>query len=126
MIEHVLKLNLDIKPVRQQLCTMFEERKQAAKAEVQKLLDAGVIHEVQFSEWLANIVMVPKKNDKWRMCINFTNMNKACPKDDYPLVDVAVGSELTSMLDCFSGYHQNRMKRSDEEKTNFTTPFGTY
>jgi hypothetical protein len=71
-----------------------------------------VIREVQFSEWLANFVMVPKKNGKMRMCIDFTNLNKACLKDDYPLpridtlVDAAVGLEMMSMLDCFSGYHQ--------------------
>ena len=93
---------------------MSEERKKAAQGEVQKLLDAGVIREVQYPEWLANVVMVPKKNEKWRMCIdftnlnNFTNLNKACPKDEYPLpridtlVDAAGGSEMLSMLDCFS------------------------
>ena len=63
---------------------MSDEWKKVAQTEVQKLLKAGVIHEVQFSEWLANVVMVPKKNGKWRMCIDFTNLNKACLKDDYP------------------------------------------
>ena len=96
------------------------------------MLDAGVIREVQYPEWLANVVMVPKKNGKWRMCIDFTNLNKACPKDEYPLpridtlVDAAAGSEMLSMLDCFSGYHQIFMNKGDEEKTSFTTPFGTY
>jgi hypothetical protein len=111
---------------------MSEERYKAAQGEVQKLLDAGVIREVQYPEWLANVVMVPKKNGKWRMCIDFTNLNKACPKDEYPLpridtlVDVAAGSKMLSMLDCFSGYHQIFMNKADEEKTSFTTPFGTY
>ena len=76
--------------------------------------------------------MVPKKNGSWRMCIDFTTLNKFCPKDEFPLpridtlVDAAVGSEMLCMLDCFSGYHQIFMKKSDEEKTSFTTPFGTY
>ena len=111
---------------------MLEKRMGAAKDEVQKLLDAGVIREVQFLEWLANVVMVLKKNGKSRMCIDFTNLNKACPKDEYPLpridtlVDAAAGSEMLSMLDCFSGYHQIFMNKADEEKTSFTTPFGTY
>ena len=102
---------------------MSEERKKAAQGEVQKLLDAGVIREVQYPEWLANVVMVPKKNGKWRMCIDFTNLNKACPKDEYPLpridtlVDAVAGSEMLSMLDCFSGYHQIFMNKGDEEKT---------
>ena len=66
------------------------------------------------------------------MCIDFTDLNKACPKDDFPLpridkvVDDAFNSQLMSLLDCFSGYHQIWMKREDEEKTSFTTPFGTY
>jgi hypothetical protein len=76
--------------------------------------------------------MVSKKNGSWRMCINFTTLNKFCPKDEFPfpridtLVDAAAGSEMLSMLDCFSGYDQIFMKKSDEEKTSFTTPFGTY
>src|SRR6185437_3385722 len=108
---------------------MSEERQKAAQAEVQKLLDVGVIREVQYPEWLANVVMVPKKNGKWS---DFTNLNKACLKDKYPLphidtlVDAAAGSEMLSMLDCFSSYHQIFMKKSDEEKTSFTTPFSTY
>jgi len=111
---------------------MSEERRKAAQGEVQKLLDAGVVREVQYPEWLANVVMVPKKNGKWRMCIDFTNLNKACPKDEYPLpridtlVDATAGSEMLSMLDCFSGYHQIFMNKGGEEKTSFTTPFGTY
>ena len=63
---------------------MSDEWKKVAQTEVQKLLKVGVINEVQFLEWLANVVMVPKKNGKWRMCIDFTNLNKACLKDDYP------------------------------------------
>jgi hypothetical protein len=96
------------------------------------LLDAKVIREVQFTTWLANIVMVKKKNEKWRMCIDFTDLNKACPKDNFPLsridtlVDQAVGSEMLSFLDCFSGYYQIWMRKEDEEFTSFTTPFGTY
>ena len=79
---------------------MSEERHKAAHAEVQKLLDVGVIREVQYPEWLANVVMVPQKNGKWRMCIDFTILNKACPKDECPLphidtlVDAAACSEM--------------------------------
>ncbi|RLN30671.1 prpol [Panicum miliaceum] len=103
VMEHVLKVDSKHKPIKQRLRTMSEESNKAAQAEVQKLLDVGVIREVQFSEWLANVVMVKKKNGKWRICIDFTNLNKACPKDDYPLpridtlVDAAAGSEMMSM-----------------------------
>jgi hypothetical protein len=76
--------------------------------------------------------MVKKANGKWRMCIDFTDLNKACPKDEFPLpridslVDAAASSELMSLLDCYSGYHQIWMKKEDEPKTSFITPSGTY
>jgi ribonuclease HI len=75
---------------------------------------------------------VKKANGKWRMCIDFTDLNKACPKDEFPLpridslVDVAASSKLMSLLDCYSGYHQIWMKKEDEPKTGFITPSGTY
>jgi hypothetical protein len=76
---------------------MSDEKVTVAKAEVQRLLDAGFIREVDYPSWLANVVMVKKKNGKWRMCTDFTDLNKCCPKDDFPLttidkvVDSAVG-----------------------------------
>jgi hypothetical protein len=76
--------------------------------------------------------MVKKANGKWRMCIDFTDLNKACPKDEFPLpridslVDAAASSKLMSLLDCYSGYHQILMKKEDEPKTSFITPSGTY
>jgi ribonuclease HI len=76
--------------------------------------------------------MVQKKSGKWRMCIDFTSLNKACPKDNFPLpwidkiVDSTAGCEVMSLLDCFSGYHQICMKEEDKASTSFITPFGTY
>jgi hypothetical protein len=99
---------------------------------VKRLLSAGVIREVKYPEWLANTVMVKKANGKCRMCIDFTDLNKACPKDVFPLpridslVDAAACSELMSQLDCYSGYQQIWMKKEDEPKTSFITPSGTY
>jgi hypothetical protein len=76
--------------------------------------------------------MVKKANGKWRMCIDFIDLNKACPKDEFALpridslVDAAATLELMSLLDCYSGYHQIWMKKEDEPKTSFITPSGTY
>jgi hypothetical protein len=87
---------------------MSKDKAEGAKAEVKRLLSAGVIREVSYLEWLANTVMVKKSNGKWRMCINFIDLNKACSKDEFPLpridslVDATVTSELFSLLNCFS------------------------
>jgi hypothetical protein len=111
---------------------MSGDRVKSAEAEVQKLLDARIIREVQYLLWVANVVMEPKKNGNMRMCINFTELNKACPKDPYPLpridiiINQAAGCEMLSFLDSFSGYHQVWMRREDEAKTGFTTPFGIF
>jgi hypothetical protein len=76
--------------------------------------------------------MVKKKNGKWWMCTDFTNLNKYCPKDDFPLaridqnVNSAAASEMMALLDCFSRYHQIWLRLEDEKKTSFITPFGTY
>ena len=130
-MEHSLDIKPGVKPKKQKPRKMSDEKVAAVKAEVQRLLDAKVICEVKYPTWLANTVSVKKKNGKWRMFIDFTDLNKACPKDDFPLpridkiVDDAANSQLMSLLDCFSGYHQIWMRSEDEEKTSFITPFGT-
>ena len=95
--------------------------------EVRKLLEADFIREVYYPNWLANVVMVKKANEKWRMCINFTDLNRACPKDNYPLpridtlVDSTARHELLSFMDTFSGYNQIKMNEDDQERTSFVT-----
>jgi hypothetical protein len=131
-IKHSLNVDPSIRPRKQRLRKMSEDKAKGARNEVKKLLSAGVIREVTYLEWLANTVMVKKANGKWRMCIDFTDLNKACPKDEFPLpridslVDAAASSELMSLLDCYSGYPQIWMKKEDEPKTSFITPGGTY
>jgi hypothetical protein len=111
---------------------MSDEKVAAAKVDVQRLMDAVFIHQVHYPCWLTNVVMANKKNGNWRMCTDFTDLNKCCPKDDFPLlridkvVDSAAGSETIALLDCFSGYHQIWLRKEDEEKTTFITPFRTY
>jgi hypothetical protein len=127
-------VNVDpaIRPRRQKLRKMSEDKAEGARNEVKRLLSARVIREVTYPEWLDNTVMVKKANGKWRMCIDFTYLNKVCPKDEFPLpridslVDAAATLELMSLLDCYSGYHQIWMKKEDEPKTSFITPSGTY
>jgi hypothetical protein len=104
----------------------------AVEAEVQRLQDAKVIREVLDPVWLANTIRVKKKDGKWRMCVDFTDLNKACKKDNFPLervdkiVDDVANSEMLLLLDMFSGYYQIRVRREDEEKISFITPFGTF
>jgi hypothetical protein len=99
---------------------------------VQHLLDAGFIREVRYPQWLPNIVMVHKKNEEWQMCTNFTDLNKCYPNDDFPLaridqiVDFAASYDIMALLDYFSSYHHIWLRREDEEKTSFITPFVTY
>ena len=85
IVEHRLDIKPGIKPKKQKPQKMSDEKVATVKEEVQRLLDAKVIREVKCPTWLANTVPVKKKNGKWRMCINFTDLNKACPKDDFPL-----------------------------------------
>ena len=102
------------------------------REETQKLLSASHIREIQYPEWLANIVLVKKANGKWRMCVDFTYLNKACPKDSYPLpsIDALVESasccNVLSFLDAFSGYNQIKMHLRDESKTAFMTETSSY
>jgi len=90
------------------------------------LLSANHVREIQYPEWLANVVLVKKANRKWRMCVDFTDLNKACSKDSYPLVDSASGCRLLSFLDAFFGYNQIKMHPRDECKTVFMTELSCY
>ena len=109
-----------------------QERDKAIAEEVRKLLEAGFIREVYYPDWLANMIMVKKPNGKWRMCIDFTDLNRACTKDSYPLpwidtlVDSTARHELLSFMDAFSGYNQIKMKEEDQEKTSFVTSQGLF
>ncbi|XP_033134287.1 uncharacterized protein LOC117127747 [Brassica rapa] len=103
------------------------ERAKAVNDEVDKLRKIGSIREVQYPDWLANPVVVTKKNGKWRVCIDFTDLNKACSKDSFPLphidrlVEATAGHDLLLFMDAFSGYNQILMNHDDQEKTTFIT-----
>lgn len=129
---HELNVDPNIKPIRQKRRKLGPERSKAVVEEVERLLSAGSIAEVRYPEWLANPVVVKKKNGKWRMCVDFTDLNKACPKDSYPLpnidrlVESTAGNEMLTFMDAFSGYNQIMMHPDDREKTSFITDRGTY
>ena len=119
IIVHKLNVSPSFLPIQQKKRVFTPEQDQAIVEKVRKLQEASFIREVYYLDWLANIVMVKKVNGKWRMCVDFTDLNKACPKDSYPLprVDVLVDStvwhQLLSFMDAFSSYNQIRMHKAD-------------
>ncbi|KAG7541661.1 Retrotransposon gag domain [Arabidopsis thaliana x Arabidopsis arenosa] len=130
IICHKLNVDPSFKPVKQKRRKLGVERAKAVNDEVDKLLKIGSIREVQYPEWVANTVVVKKKNGKDRVCIDFTDLNKACPKDSFPLphidrlVESTAGNELLTFMDAFSGYNQIMMDPEDQEKTSFITDRG--
>ena len=132
VITHRLNVSPSFKPVKQKRRSFAPERQKAINEEVGKLLQAGAIREVEYPEWLANVVLVKNENGKWRLCIDFTDVNKACLEDSFPLpridliVDATAGHELLSFMDAFFGYNQISMDPNDQEKTSFITAQGTY
>ena len=132
VITHRLNVNPSFKLVKQKRRSFAPERQKAINEEVGKLLQANAIREVEYPEWLANVVLVKKANGKWRLCIDFTDINRACLKDSFPLpridliVDATSSHELLSFMDAFSGYNQISMDPSDQEMTSFVTGQGTY
>jgi hypothetical protein len=132
MIEHHLKIYPDARPVQQRPQKYSIERQNFICEEVKKLLNAGFIREVHHPWWLANPVVVPKANGKFSMCIDYTSLNKACPKDPFPLplfdhiVDSTSGCDLLYFLDAYSGFYQIPMSREDEKNAAFITVDGLF
>jgi hypothetical protein len=130
--EHSLDILPHSRAVQQWLRRFDEERHRAIRVEMRKLLEAGFIKEVFHPTWLSNPLLVKKKNGKWRMCVDYTSLNKACLKVPFPLpridqiVDSTAGCKLLCFLDAYSGYHQIKMKESDQLATSFITPFGMF
>ena len=100
--------------------------------EVRKLQEVDFIREVYYPDWLANVVMVKKANGKWRMCVDFADLNRACPKDSYPfpridtLVNLMARHQLLSFMDAFFGYNQIKMNEDNQERTSFVTSQGLF
>ena len=111
-IVHKLNIDPSFPPKKQKLRRAVKEHVEVVKSEVQRLKEARVIREIFFPEWLANTVVVKKKNGKWRVYVDFTDLNWACPKDPFlmpkinQLIDVTYENPRMSFLDAFQRYHQ--------------------
>ena len=96
------------------------------------ILEVGFIREIKYPKWLANVVVVPKKGQKWKVCVDYTDLNEACPKDSFSrpridqIVDASARHGMLSFLDAFSGYHQIPMHPSTVEKMAFITLQGLF
>ena len=132
IVQHYIPTNPTMKPVKQKLRRMKPEQTLKIKEEVEKQYNAGFLRVANYPEWLANVVPIPKKDEKVRMCVDFRDLNKVSPKDDFPLphIDVLLdnieGHALLSYIDGFSRYNQIKMALEDIEKTSFITPWRTY
>ena len=129
---HMLNISPSFPPIWQKNKVFAKELDKAIEEEVCKLQEAEFIREVYCPDWLVNVVMVKKANRKWRMCVDFTDLNKACPKDSYPLpwTDILVDSiarhQLLSFMDAFFCYNQIKLDEADQENTSFVTSQGLF
>ncbi|GFZ02402.1 hypothetical protein Acr_15g0010100 [Actinidia rufa] len=129
---HNLAVKCGVRPIKQAQRRFRPELIPKIEIEVNKLIEAGFIREVKYPTWISSIVPVKKKNGQIRICVDFRDLNNACPKDDFPLpitelmIDATTGHEALSFMDGSSGYNQIRMAPRDEELTAFRTPKGIY
>eukprot|EP01018_Ginkgo_biloba_P024701 Gb_11641 [translate_table: standard] len=132
LVVHHLIIRADAKPIKQKLRKMHPKVALLVKEELQKLLNAGFIRPIDYSEWISNIILVSKKSNDIRLCIDFRDINKACPKDDFPLPNIDMifdstsGHEMLSFMDEFFGYNQIKIAPEDQHKIALTTPWGTF
>ncbi|BFG24893.1 hypothetical protein CerSpe_111670 [Prunus speciosa] len=132
LVCHTLNVEAGMKPVVQPRRNFHPDVEVQIKAEIEKLIAAGFIKPIKHPTWLANIVPVKKKNGLIRICVDFRDLNKACPKDEFPLpnmdilIDSTSGQGLLSFMDGFSGYNQIKMSARDAEKIAFRTPYGNF
>jgi len=132
IVQHRLPLKPECHPIKQRLRRMKPEVSLKIKEEVEKQFNVGFLAVAQYPQWVANVVPVPKKDGKVRMCVDYRDLNRASPKDDFPLphidtlVDNTATSTLYSFMDGFSGYNQIKMAPEDIEKTTFITLWGTF
>ena len=131
IVMHRILVNSECPPVRQALRRMKSEIILKIKEEVEKKLKAGFLTVITYSDWVANIIPMPKKDGKV-MCVDYRDSNRASPKDNFPLphIDTLIDNIATNMffsfMDGFLSYNQIKMAKEDKAKTTFTTHRGTY
>ncbi|GJX33179.1 hypothetical protein Tco_0243034 [Tanacetum coccineum] len=124
-IGNALNVNPSLDPVCQKRRTFSPEKSGAVTKEVTEWIKAGIVRPVKYPTYISNPVLVKKCDGSWRMCIDFKNLNSACPKDYYPLpnidckVEAVMGFKYKCFLDAYKGYHQIQMAKEDEEKKQF-------
>ncbi|XP_015057590.1 uncharacterized protein LOC107003834 [Solanum pennellii] len=132
MVVHKLPIDPNFPPIKHKLRKLKTDMSIIIKEEITKQLEAKIIQVSQYPSWLANIVLVPKKDGKVRMCVDYRDLNKASPKYEFPLLNIHIlldscaKHEVASVVDCYAGNHQIIMDDEDAEKTSFITPWGTY
>jgi hypothetical protein len=132
VMERKLGIDPSFKLIKQKERRYTLEMCETIRQEVNKVLETRSIRLVDYPSWLANLVLVEKHDVSWRMYIDYTSLNKVCPKDEYLLpcicqiVNSTMSCELLSFLDAYSGYHQINLAIDDEEKIAFITPFGIF
>ena len=120
---HQLSVNPNASVVARRRRKQSPEKSEATEKAVKDLLEANFIAEAKYTTWLSNVVLVKKSNGKWRICVDYTDLNRACTKDAYPfpnidkLVDNSSGYKLLSFMGAYSGYNQIPMAKHDDEKT---------
>ncbi|GKD51523.1 reverse transcriptase domain-containing protein [Tanacetum coccineum] len=125
--EHKLKTYPHIEPRVQRKRSIAPDRRKVVKDEVAEWFKAGIVRKVRYPTWVANPVLVKKPDNNWRMCIDIKDLNKAYPKDLYPLPEIdwkiesLMGFKYKCFLDAYKGYYQIQMAKKDEEKTIFHT-----
>jgi hypothetical protein len=132
IVIHEIKTYPDAKPVRQCLRPVHPCKAAAIKLEVEKLLNVGFIYPVALTDWVSNLVPIDKKQGMICVCVDYRDINNACPKDNFPtpfvdqIVDDYAESEIFSLMDGFSGYNQINIVPEDQHKTAFICPWGTF
>ncbi|MCO5593428.1 hypothetical protein L7F22_047442 [Adiantum nelumboides] len=132
VIQHHIDLKPDAKPIAQKLRRFGVVQQEALLTEVNKLLKASFIYPLSNSEWVSPVVVIPKKNGKWRVCVDYMPLNAAIKRDHFPLpfqdeiLNEIAGHERYIVCDGYSGYNQIRIAEEDQHKTTFITPWGCF